>query len=133
MHSFINKEDLEVFQPTSEWQDVKEGQAIPPGLHVQIDMQTGRKQAKLMEGVNGESFRNHEKTKYYKKANEGKQKFVQIDKNTFSKQHLKDALKNFKDKFHDEKPEGSGSEDESTMSEYLIETLIFFNFKIQSW
>ena len=31
-----------------EWQAVKEGQAIPPGLHVQIDMQTGEKRARLI-------------------------------------------------------------------------------------
>uniref|UniRef100_A0A2H8TXF8 Nucleotide exchange factor SIL1 n=1 Tax=Melanaphis sacchari TaxID=742174 RepID=A0A2H8TXF8_9HEMI len=37
------------FVPTNEWQIIDEGQPIPPGLHVQIDLQTGEKKAKLME------------------------------------------------------------------------------------
>eukprot|EP00043_Microstomoeca_roanoka_P016095 m.163279 g.163279 ORF g.163279 m.163279 type:complete len:554 (+) comp16389_c0_seq11:198-1859(+) len=37
------------FVPTDEWQVVQPGQAIPPGLHVSIDMQTGEKKAKKME------------------------------------------------------------------------------------
>jgi len=32
---------------TNEWQEIKPGQAIPRGLHVSIDMQTGKKVAKL--------------------------------------------------------------------------------------
>eukprot|EP01136_Pigoraptor_vietnamica_P019752 Opistho-1_new@67729 len=39
-----------VFVATDEWQDVAEGQAIPAGLHVQLDMSTGKRRAKLMEG-----------------------------------------------------------------------------------
>eukprot|EP00049_Salpingoeca_infusionum_P000448 m.40006 g.40006 ORF g.40006 m.40006 type:complete len:172 (-) comp10384_c0_seq1:1936-2451(-) len=34
--------DIPVFVPTDEWQDILPGQAIPPGLHVAIDMQTGK-------------------------------------------------------------------------------------------
>lgn len=123
VHSFTDEEDLEVFQPTSEWQELKPGQAIPAGLHVQVDIQTGKKQAKLMDGDNGERFRNHEKTKYLRRENQAKQKFVQIDKNIFSKQHLKDALKDFKDKFHDEKPENS--EDAPEISEFFLHSFFF--------
>ncbi|KAJ8112389.1 hypothetical protein ONZ43_g5405 [Nemania bipapillata] len=36
-----------VFSPTEEFQVVHDDQDIPPGLHVQLDVQTGRKQAKL--------------------------------------------------------------------------------------
>lgn len=104
VHSFIDKEELKVFKPTSEWQTVQPDQAIPRGLHVKIDLQSGQKQAKLMDGDDGKRYKNHEKSKYLKEQNHSKQKFVQIDKNIFSKQHLKDALKDFKDKFHDEKP-----------------------------
>ncbi|KAK3723844.1 hypothetical protein QZH41_019531 [Actinostola sp. cb2023] len=117
VHSFTDEEDLEVFQPTSEWQDIKAGQAIPRGLHVQMSLQTGKKQAKLMDGDDGERYRNHEKKKYYGKENQSKQKFIQIDKNIFSKQHLKDALKDFKDKFHDEKPESDNPVDTSTIKD----------------
>jgi nucleotide exchange factor SIL1 len=118
VHSFTEEEDLEVFQPTSEWQDIKPGQAIPPGLHIQINLQSGKKQAKLMDGDDGSRFKNHEKTKYFKKESHSKQKFIQINKNIFSKQHLKDALKDFKDKFHDEKPETDKTDDENTVCKY---------------
>eukprot|EP00051_Salpingoeca_urceolata_P008680 m.107963 g.107963 ORF g.107963 m.107963 type:complete len:248 (+) comp15875_c0_seq1:242-985(+) len=37
------------FVPSHEWKVVPEGASIPAGLHVQIDMQTGEKRAKLME------------------------------------------------------------------------------------
>ncbi|KAH8163252.1 hypothetical protein CIB48_g5001 [Xylaria polymorpha] len=36
-----------VFSPTAEFQVVHDDQDLPPGLHVQLDVQTGRKQAKL--------------------------------------------------------------------------------------
>eukprot|EP00730_Choanoeca_flexa_P013805 TRINITY_DN5729_c0_g1_i1.p1 TRINITY_DN5729_c0_g1~~TRINITY_DN5729_c0_g1_i1.p1 ORF type:complete len:465 (+),score=96.57 TRINITY_DN5729_c0_g1_i1:45-1439(+) len=44
------------FIPTEEWQDILPGQAVPAGLHVQVDMQTGVKQAKLMPGQKTEDF-----------------------------------------------------------------------------
>ncbi len=36
-----------VFSPTEEFQPVHDDQDLPPGLHVQLDMQTGQKQARL--------------------------------------------------------------------------------------
>lgn len=41
----FDEEDLEVFQPSSEWQSIKPGQGIPPGLHVRMNLQTGEKEA----------------------------------------------------------------------------------------
>jgi hypothetical protein len=38
----------EQFVATYEWQEIKEGQSIPAGLHVKMDLQTGKKMAKLM-------------------------------------------------------------------------------------
>ncbi|CAF4802173.1 unnamed protein product, partial [Rotaria socialis] len=35
--SFIK--NTEEFVPTNEWQTVKEGQAIPPGLHIRLNLQ----------------------------------------------------------------------------------------------
>ena len=43
------EEQRDVFVATKEWQVVKEGQAIPPGLHVRMNLQTGLKEAKLLE------------------------------------------------------------------------------------
>ena len=39
----------EVFVPTDEWQEVINGQAIPAGLHVRINMETGKKEARIMQ------------------------------------------------------------------------------------
>ena len=39
----------EIFVATNEWQEIKPGQAIPQGLHVRMDMQTGKKEARLMQ------------------------------------------------------------------------------------
>lgn len=38
-----------IFQPTHQWQDVQKGQSIPQGLHVRMNLQTGRREAKLMD------------------------------------------------------------------------------------
>ncbi|KAJ2556364.1 nucleotide exchange factor sil1 [Coemansia sp. RSA 1933] len=37
-----------VFQATSEFQVIMPGQSVPPGLHIQIDMTTGQRKARLM-------------------------------------------------------------------------------------
>jgi len=39
----------EAFQATSEWQDVKPGQVLPAGLHYRINMETGKKEAKILD------------------------------------------------------------------------------------
>lgn len=99
----FDEEDLEVFQPTSDWQSIKPGQGIPAGLHVRMNLQTGEKEAKLMEGDDGSK---------YKTNKDSKQKFITIDENFISKQHLKEALKDFRDKFHSEStsPDGENSD-----------------------
>lgn len=45
----VDEQDLNVFKPTSEWQTVLEGQAIPAGLHVRMNLATGHKEAKLLD------------------------------------------------------------------------------------
>jgi len=42
----------EVFIPTADWQEVQPGQAVPAGLHVRINLQTGKKEAKLLQEEN---------------------------------------------------------------------------------
>lgn len=39
-----------LFMPTSQFQPILEGQLIPEGLHVQVNLATGEKMAKLLEG-----------------------------------------------------------------------------------
>lgn len=45
-----------LFQPTKDFQIIREGQDIPPGLHVQMDMTTGKKQARLNIPEEGEAI-----------------------------------------------------------------------------
>ncbi|TVY80429.1 Nucleotide exchange factor SIL1 [Lachnellula suecica] len=45
-----------IFQPTKDFQDIKEGQDIPPGLHVRMNIYSGQREARLnipMEGEEG--------------------------------------------------------------------------------
>ena len=42
-------EEANIFEPTSEWKVVEKGQYIPSGLHVRMNLQTGLKEAKLLE------------------------------------------------------------------------------------
>ena len=45
--SFITND--EEFIPSYEWKPIKEGQAIPAGLHVRLNLQTGEREAKLLD------------------------------------------------------------------------------------
>lgn len=38
-----------IFEPTNEWQIVKEGQDIPAGLHVRLNMETSSREAKILD------------------------------------------------------------------------------------
>ena len=54
----VEVSNREVFVPTDEWQEIINGQAIPAGLHVRINMETGKKEARIMQeepagGVSG--------------------------------------------------------------------------------
>ena len=99
-NSEFHEEDLEVFQPTSSWQAILPGQAIPAGLHVRMNLQTGLKEAKLMDGDDGSK---------YQQVKKPKTRFIKVDKDWLSKEHLQAALKDFRDKFHDENLETSTS------------------------
>ncbi|XP_014787422.1 nucleotide exchange factor SIL1 [Octopus bimaculoides] len=79
---------LDLFQPSEEWQEVKEGQAIPPGLQVRLDLQTGQKQAKLMPGQSAEDL------EYWKSENREGMRYK--NKNDLTPDDLKQALKHFK-------------------------------------
>ena len=37
------------FTPTEEWQEVQEWQGVPPGCHVKVDLESGRKVARIEE------------------------------------------------------------------------------------
>ncbi|XP_063687008.1 nucleotide exchange factor SIL1-like [Bolinopsis microptera] len=46
---------IEKFVATSEWADIKEGQSIGKGLHVRMNLETGRKEAKKLSKEDSES------------------------------------------------------------------------------
>ena len=48
----------EVFIATNDWQEIKPGQSIPQGLHVRLDMQTRKKEARLMQKEETKEQRN---------------------------------------------------------------------------
>ncbi|XP_067645445.1 nucleotide exchange factor Sil1 [Eurosta solidaginis] len=45
----VGKIDNKTFEATNTWQEIKEGQQIPAGLHVRINLRTGKKEAKLLD------------------------------------------------------------------------------------
>ncbi|XP_023218861.1 nucleotide exchange factor SIL1-like [Centruroides sculpturatus] len=67
----LENEDDTPFIPSKNWQKIKPGQTIPSGLHVRINLQTGEKEAKLLndkDSVSGENINN--KFAYYKVKDE---------------------------------------------------------------
>lgn len=78
-------EDLEVFQPTDQWQELRPGQAVPAGSHVRLDLQTGKREAKLQDSPGEEEEEG------------GRQGTVNTESQTFTAQELKKALKHFKE------------------------------------
>ncbi|XP_032069855.1 nucleotide exchange factor SIL1 [Thamnophis elegans] len=86
----LDSEDLEVFYPTNQWQTVRPGQAIPAGLHVQLNLQTGEKLAKLPD-----DYKEKSDTKDSPKNKRLGQ--IDIDPNSFTTQELKRALAKMKE------------------------------------
>ncbi|KAM9916356.1 hypothetical protein OXX80_013633, partial [Metschnikowia pulcherrima] len=44
----------QIFQPSNEWQVVREDQQIPAGLHVRLNLETGETEARLLRAENDE-------------------------------------------------------------------------------
>jgi hypothetical protein len=44
------------FEATHEWKTILKDQAVPPGLEIQVDLTTGERRARLMEGDDGSRF-----------------------------------------------------------------------------
>ncbi|KAG1708434.1 hypothetical protein DVH05_025113 [Phytophthora capsici] len=38
-----------MFQPTHEWKEILRNQVLPAGLHIRVNLQTGKKEAKLLD------------------------------------------------------------------------------------
>uniref|UniRef100_A0A0B7A9W9 Nucleotide exchange factor SIL1 n=1 Tax=Arion vulgaris TaxID=1028688 RepID=A0A0B7A9W9_9EUPU len=94
-------ESLEEFIPTDEWKTVKDGQTIPPGLHIRMDMQTGKKEAKLMVQDTAQSIERWD-------AGE-KIGIINTEKKRYTRDELKEALKEFK---YNDEPSSKEHEEE---------------------
>ncbi|XP_078087370.1 nucleotide exchange factor SIL1 isoform X2 [Mustelus asterias] len=99
----LDPEDIEVFYPTNKWQEVKPGQAIPAGLHVRLNLETGKNEAKILDDGNGKDG-----LKYWKQGS--RHGMVNTDSKSFTAEELKKALKLMKqegitdiDEGHEEK------------------------------
>ena len=44
-----------VFVATNEWQEIKEGQSVPAGLHYRMNLETGKKEAKIIDSEETEN------------------------------------------------------------------------------
>ncbi|XP_044062108.1 nucleotide exchange factor SIL1 isoform X3 [Siniperca chuatsi] len=58
----VDEGDLEVVQPTEEWQTLKPGQAVPAGSHVRLNLQTGQREVRLGEEQLKYGTREHRET-----------------------------------------------------------------------
>lgn len=70
---------LSVFQPTNEWQVIERGQSIPAGLHVRMNLQTGVREAKLMEDDPGNKEREDEPIELDGEAPDNKERLIEPD------------------------------------------------------
>nr|XP_019934043.1 PREDICTED: nucleotide exchange factor SIL1 isoform X2 [Paralichthys olivaceus] len=75
-------DNLNVVQPTEQWQTLKPGQAVPAGSHVRLNLQTGQREVRLGE----------EQLKYMTQDHRGEE-----SQSVFSPDELKQAMKNIKE------------------------------------
>ncbi|XP_060088960.1 nucleotide exchange factor SIL1 isoform X2 [Heteronotia binoei] len=86
----LDPEDLEVFYPTHQWQTVRPGQALPAGLHVQLNLQTGERLARLPNNEN-------EKGDVKDPSKNKRLGPIDLDPSSFTTQELKKALAKMKE------------------------------------
>ncbi|XP_065363729.1 nucleotide exchange factor Sil1 [Calliphora vicina] len=58
----MESKENKTFVATKDWQEIPEGQGIPAGLHIRINLETGKKEAKILE-ENNDSADNQNKDK----------------------------------------------------------------------
>ena len=59
------EENITIFIPTNQWQQILPGQAVPAGLHVRINLETGEKEAKLIEEENDDEMGDRRRLHHY--------------------------------------------------------------------
>ncbi|XP_013389967.1 nucleotide exchange factor SIL1 isoform X2 [Lingula anatina] len=119
------EDEVDVFYPTKEWKTIGDGQAIPKGLHVRMNLQTGHKEAKLMDGDSG--------IKYWQQGD--KRGMVNTDRKQFTAEELKRALKEFKatqDDVRDDKIKQESLKKKFKSYEELKEDMAKFNMNVKT-
>nr|XP_008113583.1 PREDICTED: nucleotide exchange factor SIL1 isoform X1 [Anolis carolinensis] len=113
----LDSEDLDVFYPTNQWQRVQPGQAVPAGLHVQLNLQTGEKLAKLPEDSHGKGdMKDPSKSKRLGP--------IDVDPGSFTTQELKKALAKMKKSTKTEDPSKEKAHQDDVRRRFrAIETL----------
>ena len=51
----LSQSDDKYFVATEEWQEIREGQKVPAGLHYRMNLETGKKEAKILVEDNNQS------------------------------------------------------------------------------
>ena len=106
-----------IFHPTHEWQVVREGQSIPAGLHVRIDMQTGLKEAKLMDGdlpADRGTFGDPRRPHYYGRSD--RRGIINKSSRIFTRDQLSEMLDNLNEESSSQVPLLSASSFSSSSS-----------------
>ncbi|XP_029021271.1 nucleotide exchange factor SIL1 isoform X2 [Betta splendens] len=80
----VDEDDVEVIQPTQQWQTLKPGQAVPTGSHVRLNLQTGQREVQLGE----------EQLKYWTQKHKKSEGIQSI-----SPDEMKHAMKKIKEDF----------------------------------
>ncbi|KAJ1085212.1 hypothetical protein NDU88_005345 [Pleurodeles waltl] len=107
----LDPEDQQVFHPTHEWQVVRPGQAVPPGLHMRLNLQTGVNEAKLQG------------TEAAAKKGTKKETKLHLDPRLYTPQELKEALAKIKEDAAAESPEEKTRKEEVKQKFRPIEEL----------
>uniref|UniRef100_A0A0A9WWZ0 Nucleotide exchange factor SIL1 n=2 Tax=Lygus hesperus TaxID=30085 RepID=A0A0A9WWZ0_LYGHE len=90
-------QDDTVFKPTSDWQPLRKDQAIPRGLHVRMNLQTGEREAKLLDPEDDEDGGSQQMTEIKTSDHDHPGEYSSHDE--FSKEELKRALYKMEDGF----------------------------------
>nr|XP_027195849.1 nucleotide exchange factor SIL1-like [Dermatophagoides pteronyssinus] len=113
------QQPIRLFQATNEWQQVQNDEILPKGLHVRINLETGRKEAKLLNEDNddgGEMDVNSKiTTKYQKiltKSSKEKIALMTEDEDRFLRDIDKNRNGNIEKKIHRNIDHNSESEKE---------------------
>lgn len=82
------------FIATAEWQEIEESQGIPTGLHIRINLQTGKKEAKLLNSEELDGNNNGALAKVEQNAYEASLKEFPTENKAKVSKTLSEALKN---------------------------------------